>query len=314
TLQSDYPRELIEIIVVSDASTDRTNKLVAQYALEGVKLIVNKEQHGKTYGLNRAWKEAKGEILIFTDADAMFEGETLSLLVAKFADSNVGLVTGSTRYYTANDAKNIVMAMGLYTRYERWIKKLETCLWACVGADGAVFAMRRDLFQPLREADINDFVLPLDVVRQGKRVIFHEKVFCLEEHTTDDADEFGRQVRMANRTIMALIHHRDLLNVCKFGLFSWMLFSHKVLRFLLPWITLLLISLNLVLLFSNQIYQLTMTIIITVFCSYFLFKNTKNRFVSLFVGFITINLAYFAAWKKVFKKETIVVWGKDERL
>ena len=312
-LNIDYPQQLIEIIVVSDASTDRTNDLVASFKEKGVHLIVNKQRCGKSYGLNRACEIAKGEILIFTDANAMFEREALRIMVLNFADPKVGLVTGSTNYYARNDDGSLIMTMGLYTRFERWIKDLESRIESCVGADGAVFGLRRSLYRPLAGTDINDFVTPLDVVRQGYRVVFDGSVLCAEEHSTDESEEFWRQVRIANRTIRALITHRDLLNPFRYGLFTWMLWSHKLLRFLFPWFALFLLGTNLILVFSEwPMYKASALCFVILFVAITLYKNYKQASFTLLRSFMSMNYAFLVAWFMVFKKKTVVVWEKDQ--
>ncbi len=312
-LNIDYPQELIQIIVVSDASTDNTNELITGFKEKRVHLIVNKRRRGKTYGLNRACEIAKGEILIFTDANAMFDTQALRIMVRNFADPKVGLVTGSTNYYDRNEDGSMILLMGLYTRFERWIKALESRVVSCVGADGAVFGLRKALYRPLIEADINDFVTPLDVVRQGYRVIFDPRVFCVEEHSTNESEEFWRQVRIANRTIRAIITHRDLLNPFCYGFFAWMLWSHKVLRFLFPWFALILLGTNLILAFSLwTIYKASAVCFMILVITIVLSKNYKQASFSLLRSFMNMNQAFLVAWFKVFKKQTIVVWEKEQ--
>jgi len=312
-LNIDYPQQLMQIIVVSDASTDRTNELVKGFKETRVRLIVNKQRHGKTYGLNRACDMATGEILIFTDANAMFDTQALRIMVRNFADPKVGLVTGSTNYYARNEDGSTILLMGLYTRFERWIKALESRVMSCVGADGAVFGLRKALYRPLAEADINDFVTPLDVVRQGYRVIFDPRVFCVEEHSTDESEEFWRQVRIANRTIRAIITHRDLLNPFCYGFFAWMLWSHKVLRFLFPWFALILLGTNLILVFSLwPIYKASAACFIFLLMTFVLSRKSEHALFSLLRSFMNMNQAFLVAWFKVFKKQTVVVWEKDQ--
>ncbi|WP_054694439.1 glycosyltransferase family 2 protein [Geotalea toluenoxydans] len=220
TLMLDYPRQLLQIIVISDASTDGTDEIAGSFAKEGVKLLRNETRKGKTYGLNRACEMARGEVLVFTDADSMFHKEMLNLLVRNFAHKEIGLVTGSTRYLSKAGDGSMVATMGKYTLFERWIKEQESRIGSCIGADGAIFAMRREYYRPLDEKDINDFVIPLNVVRQGKRVVLDRDVYCLEEHADDEGMEFSRQIRITNRTIRALISNRDMLNPFRHGCFA----------------------------------------------------------------------------------------------
>jgi len=232
-LATDYPRELLDVLIVSDASTDRTNEIARSFRRERVKLLVEPVRNGKSMGLNHAMEVVRGHIVVFTDANASFEPDTIPKLVRYFADPVVGLVTGYTRYETRG-AGEVAKVTNLYTSLERAIKTAESRWGCCVGADGAVFAMRRRLFRPLRHDDINDFVIPLDVIMQGAECVFAVDAACAEPTGSSVGSEFRRQARITNRTLRALWRRIGLLNLFHFGWFSFFLFSHKVVRFLVP--------------------------------------------------------------------------------
>jgi cellulose synthase/poly-beta-1,6-N-acetylglucosamine synthase-like glycosyltransferase len=232
-LESDYPCEHLDVIVVSDASTDRTNEIVRSFESNGVRLLAQPERRGKSIGLNDAMALARGDVVVFTDANAAFAPETIPRLVRYFADPVVGLVTGYTRYVTRGSGE-VANITNLYTSLERTIKTAESRWGCCVGADGAVFAVRRRLFRPLRYDDINDFVIPLDVIAQGAECVFATDASCSEPTGSSVGSEFRRQARITNRTLRALWRHLGLLNVFRFRLFSFFLFSHKIVRFLVP--------------------------------------------------------------------------------
>ena len=232
-LAADYPPELLDIVVVSDASTDRTDEIVRSFEPQGVRLIVQETRRGKTAGLNRAIERARGEIVVFTDANAMYPVDTLATLARYFARPRTGLVTGYTEYVVSGSGE-IGRATNTYTSLERRLKTVESLWGCCVGADGAIFAMRRSLYRPLRDDDINDFVLPLAVKAQGHECLFAEDAICLESPGKSLESEFRRQSRITNRTLRALWRNAHLLNPVRFGLFSFFLFSHKVVRFLVP--------------------------------------------------------------------------------
>jgi len=232
-LATDYQRDRLQILVASDASTDRTDDIARSFGRDGVRLIVQPIRRGKSLGLNDAMERARGDIVVFTDANARFTPETIPTLLRYFTDPNVGLVTGYTQYETRGSGE-VAHATNLYTSLERAIKIAESRWGCCVGADGAVFAMRRRLFRPLRHDDINDFVIPLNVIAQRAECLFASGAWC-EEPTSDSvASEFRRQARITNRTLRALWRHVGLLNPFRYGLFSFFLFSHKIIRFLVP--------------------------------------------------------------------------------
>jgi len=231
TLMLLYPAELLEIIVVSDGSSDRTNQIVTAFEDPRIKLAAFAERKGKTACLNQVVPEAKGEILVFTDANSMFPVDALQKFSRNFTCEEVGLVTGWTKYRKPGGEEESV---GLYARLEMVTKQAESQISSCVGADGAVFAVRKNLYRPLQDHDINDFVIPLNVIGQGKRVVLDQDVFCIEQPGDNESKEFRRQVRITNRTLGAIGRNMRFLNPFVFGSFAFFLLSHKLVRFLVP--------------------------------------------------------------------------------
>lgn len=250
----NYPQDKVEIIVSSDGSTDRTNTIVTSIQDKRLQLKAFAKRLGKTACLNKVIAEVKGEIVVFTDANSMFEPEMLTHLVKNFQDTRVGCVTGWTKYYDSQSGEETT---GIYAKLERTIKQAESLISSCVGADGAIFAIRKELYTPLGTNDINDLIIPLNVVKQGKRVVLDENIFCSEETTKGVKNIFSRQVRITTRTAWALWRNISLLNVFKYRSFSLLLLSHKILRLLTPFFLVAAFFLNLLLLFESPIYQVT---------------------------------------------------------
>jgi cellulose synthase/poly-beta-1,6-N-acetylglucosamine synthase-like glycosyltransferase len=231
SLRLHYPEELLEIIVVSDGSTDRTNQIASSYSDPRVRLKAFPGRKGKTACLNQVVPLAKGDIIVFTDANSMFPPDALLKFSRNFNSEQVGLVTGWTKYRKPGGDEESV---GLYGRLEMITKKAESLVSSCVGADGAIFAIRKHLYQPLEDYDINDFVIPLNVIGQGKRVVLDSRLYCVEEPGDNESKEFRRQVRITNRTLGAIWRNIHFLNPIAYGSFSFFLLSHKVIRFLVP--------------------------------------------------------------------------------
>lgn len=230
-LELDYPRELMQVIVVSDGSTDRTDAVVASIRDDRVLLLRQEPRQGKTAAINRAWEAASGEIVVFADANSRYDRGALRRLVAAFDDARVGYATGTLVYLNPGGAPSAA-SCGRYMRYENWIRRLETRVGSIVGVNGGIDAVRRVLFAPMRADQLPDFILPLRVVEQGYRVVFQPEAVSYEAALARSADEFRMRVRVALRSMRALWEMRHLL-APRYGRFAFQLLVHKVLRYLL---------------------------------------------------------------------------------
>lgn len=228
-LSLDYPAGRKEIVVISDCSDDGTDDIVREFAGEGVLLARQDQRRGKTAGLNRTLPSLTGEIVVFSDANAIYDADALRKLVRNFADAEVGYVTGEARYLLGGQA---VADTGerAYWGYEMELKKLETQIGSMVGGDGAIYAIRRELWKTLPDDAINDFLNPLQIVEAGRRGIYEPQAVCYEETSGRFKSEYKRRVRIVSRSWRAVFQAKGVLNPFRVGLFSWCLVSHKVLR------------------------------------------------------------------------------------
>lgn len=233
SLSLDYPRDLLEIIVVSDGSSDRTDEFALAYKSEGVKLIRQEGRLGKTMGLNLAVPQAQGDIIVFSDANAIYETNALIRLVENFADQTVGYVVGEAQYVdsgcTAASSNE-----DTYWQYEIFIKKLESRIHSMVGGDGAIYAVRKKLYEQLKSTDINDFVNPLQIIAKGYRGIYEPTAVCREEAAGTFNKEFKRKIRIVNRAFTGLLRVSRVMNPFDSGIFSFEIISHKLLRWFAP--------------------------------------------------------------------------------
>lgn len=295
SLGIDYPVGRLEIIVVSDASTDGTDTIVKEYKHPNIILLRQEERMGKTAGLNMAASVATGDVLIFSDANAMYRPDAVRKLVRNFADPQVGYVTGEARYVDnpsmAGDAESI------YWNYEITLKTLETRLGSMVGADGAIYALRRQLYAPLRVDDINDFVNPLQVVANGYRGVYEPEAVCYEDAACDFRKEFHRKRRIVNRSWHGLLGQRTILNPFRYGFYSIQVISHKLLRWMMPFILVILLTSNLFLAGQHGFYLLTLlaqlTFFVLAWVGYHL-QNRQSRFNRIFslpMYFCLVNIA-----------------------
>lgn len=227
----DYPLDLLRIVVVSDASDDGTDDIVREFAAQGVELWRQPARRGKTAGLNFIVSQIDQEIVVFSDANAMYDRAALRMLVRNFADPTVGCVTGEARYLTGDDS-TAAAGERAYWNYEISIKRLETAVGSMVGGDGAIYAIRRELWQPLPENAINDFLNPLQIVAAGWRAVYEPDAICYEETAGGIRREWNRRVRIVSRSWRAVFQAPGVLNPFRVGLFAFCLLSHKVLRWL----------------------------------------------------------------------------------
>ena len=232
---ADYPRELVEILVGSDGSSDRTEDIVQRFRHEGVGLISFPRQQGKSAMQNGLVATASGEILVFTDADSLVEPTALRRIVENFEDRRVGLVTGHALYSNANDS-SVTKNESLYLRYDTWLRERESERGMLAMASGSLFAIRRSLWKPLDPALGDDFVLPLLLARAGLYSVIDKRVTALTHLAQDRPTSMLRmKIRIINKDLRALLIHRELLNPIRHGALAAGLWSHKLLRWLVPY-------------------------------------------------------------------------------
>ena len=232
-LAQDYPAALLDVMVVSDGSTDGTDDVLTELAANEprVSYLRQEPRSGKTAALNGLVERARGELIVFSDANSMYRPDTVRRLVEAFADPEVGYASGRMLYV---DPRGSLVGDGCtaYMRYENALRRYESAIGSVVGADGGVDAIRRSLYRPMRSDQLPDFVLPLTVVEQGYRAVFVPQAVLEEETLTNSSAEYRMRVRVALRALWALWDKRTLLNPWRFPLFSWQLASHKLLRYL----------------------------------------------------------------------------------
>jgi biofilm PGA synthesis N-glycosyltransferase PgaC len=230
----DYPRDLMQIIVVSDGSTDRTAEIAAAFADRGV-LLLNVPRGGKPQALNAAIPRATGEILLLTDVRQLLEPESVRRLVARFEDPKVGAASGDLiiRDSSVTGEKSV----GMYWRYERWIRKNLGSLDSIFGATGPFYAMRRSLAVTIpADSLLDDMYLPLAAFHQGYRLVVEESARAVD-YPTGIGTEFGRKTRTLAGNYQILGHYPWLLTPRNRMLFHYL--SYKVARLALPWIVIL---------------------------------------------------------------------------
>jgi cellulose synthase/poly-beta-1,6-N-acetylglucosamine synthase-like glycosyltransferase len=197
--------------------------------------VVSLPRVGKVKALTEGVRRARGEVLVFTDANTMLNADALRALAQNFADPEVGGVAGATGYIVSERAEASGRGEDLYWRYDTWLKTRETLTGSVVSAHGGLYAIRRELFDaPADPAVTDDFAISSAVVAAGRRLVFEPAALGLEHTMTKSASEFSRRVRLMTRGLRGVLHRRALLDPRRHGFYAVALFSHKVLRRLLP--------------------------------------------------------------------------------
>ena len=311
SLQLNYPESLLEIIVISDCSSDATDEIVSGYADGHVWLIRQNQRLGKSSGLNLAVPQVRGEIIVFSDANAMYRPDAIHNLVQHFVDPKIGYVVGNARYMQS-DCSQSARSEGLYWRLETWLKSKESAFESVVGGDGAIYGIRRELYSPLLPTDINDFLNPLQIIERGYRGLFDSSIVCYEEAADTFAQEFRRRVRIVSRALNSVRRAPGVLNPFHNPRHWWLLLSHKIMRWLAPFFLVgaLLASLALS---AASFYRWAAAVQIVFYLVALIGWSTQNRpetpkLVSLAFYFCVVNLASFIGCIKCFRGDLSATW------
>jgi cellulose synthase/poly-beta-1,6-N-acetylglucosamine synthase-like glycosyltransferase len=242
----------------------------------------------------------------------MLDRNALQTMVRHFNDPQIGFVTGRTKYISLNGNRTIEVTSA-YTTLETFIKKKESDIGSCVGADGAIFAIRKNLFKPLKPNDINDLVMPFSIIKQGYRGVADDNAFCTEEISRNPEDDFQRQVRITSRTLRAIFSNSSLLNCFRFPVFSFQLISHKMIRFLGPFFLILLLLTNIALLPSGLFYKMFLAGQCVLYALAVSGIKIKTKLLSIPLGFITMNYAFLKGWIHYIFGKTYTTWDPSGR-
>jgi poly-beta-1,6-N-acetyl-D-glucosamine synthase len=232
SLELEYPRHKLDIVVASDGSTDQTVAIAEQFAQDGgIRVLAYPQNRGKMATLNAGVSETSGEIIVFSDAPALLQRDALSRLMDNFADGSVGAVSGRYTVVQASEA-NTGVSEDLYWKYETYLKTCESDLGSTLGAHGHLYAIRRELYPFPDSAVINDdYVIPSSVIAKGYRAIYEPRAVVQEE--AREMNGFGRRVRIVAGNIQQLSQIRSLVWPPRLmPLFFFI--SHKALRLLAP--------------------------------------------------------------------------------
>jgi cellulose synthase/poly-beta-1,6-N-acetylglucosamine synthase-like glycosyltransferase len=305
----DYPADKIEIIFVSDGSTDRTNDLLRAAEGPQFRVVVLPQRKGKANALNQAVQDARGKILVFSDASTLFAADAVRNLVRHFSDHSTGVVCGALEFEGTEESKQ---TDGVYWKYESMLRLMEARLGATLTASGAIYALRRDCFQPLPPGSvIEDFLIPMNARKQGCRVLYDPEAIATEFAAESVKGEFTRRVRLAVGSFRAL---GELIRVPMRGFTVLAFISHKLLRWAVPFLLIGMLLSN-VILVTHRYYGLLLIgqLLFYLWAALgFLFHRQMGRVRFALVGYflLAMNLAFLVGFYRYLLGRQEVKWQR----
>jgi cellulose synthase/poly-beta-1,6-N-acetylglucosamine synthase-like glycosyltransferase len=312
TLAIDYPG--LEIIIASDCSTDETDSIVGEYAGRGVRLVRAPERLGKENAQGCAIRAANGAVLVFSDVATQIPVDALRKLAAHFRDPQVGAVSSEDRFISADGA---VAGEGAYVRYEMWLRRMESQLAGLVGLSGSFFAARREVCEQWDIHSPSDFNTALNCARLGLRAVTAPDVLGFYKDLKDPAREYQRKVRTVLRGITAIARHADVLGIGRFGLFGWQVWSHKVMRWGVPWFLLGLLLVSWLLVGEGWFYTLALLGQLAFYgaalAAHYREELREHPVVRLVYFFVQVNIAIVDACCRFLAGTRMTTWQPSAR-
>jgi cellulose synthase/poly-beta-1,6-N-acetylglucosamine synthase-like glycosyltransferase len=308
----DYPPGLLDVLVASDASNDRTDEIVAESGSPRVRLLRIEGRVGKTACQNAAAAAARGDIVVFTDATTHIQADAIAAMMENFADPQVGCVAGLLIYQRRG--QSLTASGGVsYWNYEVALRRAESRLGTLIGVSGCLYAVRRGAYRPISPALISDFVIAMRMREQGLRTILEGRALCFEETLDRSGQELSMRVRVALRSINALVSEGRFLNPWVDPLYAWQLWSHKLLRYASPYCILVTLAACL-LLAASPLYRLALVAELTFIlagAAGFLLQLGARRMGLLGKPyyFLLTNLASAIATVRFLRGERMVTWN-----
>ena len=306
----DYPAERLEVVFVSDGSTDGTNAILHGLDDPRTQVLVLPERHGKTSAVNEGVERARHDILIFCDAATLLDRDAVKNLVRHFSDDSVGVVCGALRFESNAESQR---TEGAYWKYESMLRLMEARLGATLTASGAIYALRRKCFRRLRADDIiDDFVIPMNARSLGYQVVYDPEATATDFAASSVKGEFARRVRIAVGSFFAL---REFLRVPLGPMATFAFVSHKLLRWVLPFLMIGMLVSNIVLFNAEPLYRVLLAAQAVFYgwaAAGFLFQGRMMRVRFGLLGYflVSIHLAYLVGFIRFVRRRQAGVWQR----
>lgn len=314
TLSIIYPREMIQIIIASDGSTDKTNEIAGKYKHDGIELIKIANRGGKENAQKEALQHATGEILIFSDVATILEPLGIQQIVSNFSDPSIGCVSSEDRLMGKDGNPT---GEGLYVRYEMWLRNQESRANTLVGLSGSFFAARKSVCHDFSQDMQSDFRTLLNSVKMGLRGVSDPEAIGYYSDILNPKKEFDRKIRTVQRGLTVFFSHLEFLNIFQYGLFSYQFFCHKLLRWLVPFFLIAALLSN-IFIAKNSIIFFAILVAHLSFYSIALLGWKKIDYsskavVKFPVYFLTVNASIILAWLRFIRNQRVVMWTPTER-
>ncbi|MFN8250915.1 MAG: glycosyltransferase family 2 protein [Ferruginibacter sp.] len=323
SLQLDYPKDKLKIVWVTDGSDDGTPELLQQY--KEATVLHKPERNGKIGAMNRGIQLVKTPVVIFSDANTMLGKESVKRIVALFGNPKVGCVSGEKRIVDKDSDTASGAGEGLYWKYESALKKWDAELYSVVGAAGELFAIRTALYREVeKDTLLDDFIISLRVAQDGYTIQYDPEAYAIESASANVKEELKRKIRISAGGIQSVVRLRSLLNIFKYGKLSFQYISHRVLRWTItPLCLLLLIPAGGILAvneglfnfgFYATLFWLQVIFYIAALTGWFL-ENRETRVKLLFVPyyFFIMNLSVFLGFFRYMNRTQTVNWERAKR-
>ena len=309
-----YPHERLELVVISDDSTDGTNEIVEKYSrkYKNVKLVIQKPRKGKPSGHNLVESTITSDFVLSTDANSVFKSNCISLLVSYIgSDKNIGMVSGNLNLIKNNGDSG----EGYYWKYEKILRDYENRVHSIICANGSLYLIRRSLFRQIHPSSVDDFERTIYVLKSGYKVKYCKKAIVSEDVSYEPREEIKRKIRIISREWFALFRQSSILNPMKFPVTSFFIFSHKVLRWLIGPVALLLLIANTFLL-NNPFYLVFFLIqligyIISIVELLLEEKGKSIKYIKLPAYLVAMIYSSFVALVKFIMGKQQTMWSTD---
>jgi biofilm PGA synthesis N-glycosyltransferase PgaC len=318
TFQLAYPTDKLKVWVVADGSNDQTVVLAKQF--ENVKVFHLDERRGKVHAINRIMSSVESPITVLTDANAMLNKEALMELVQQFKNNKIAAVSGEKKVMTESEEDAVSAGEGLYWKYESFLKNMDARVNSLVGAAGELIAIRTDLYEAVPEdIIIEDFYLTLSLCKKGYKVGYAPKAIAAEKSSSDIKEELKRKVRICAGGFQSIVRLVGLLNPFRYGMLSFQYVSHRVLRWTLAPLALLVLLINCALNFNTSVWYsiffLAQVTFYMIALLGYLLQNKKFKLKGFFIPyyFTIMNLAAFLGLSKLIFSNNLAIWDKSNR-